>query len=69
MLFELKSPQHIYRIRLWDNYLTVSTFDQDPDTGTFHANDDFTRYHLESPPDWEYIFSCILPDDYLPGNS
>lgn len=69
VLFELKSPQHIYRIRLWDNYLTVSTFDQDPDTGTFHANDDFTRYHLEAPPDWEYIFSCILPDDYLLGQS
>lgn len=68
VLFELKSPQHIYRIRLWDNYLTVSTFDQDPDTGTFHANDDFTRYHLEAPPDWEYIFSLILPN-YLLGQS
>lgn len=68
VLFELKSPQHIYRIRLWDNYLTVSTFDQDPDTGTFHANDDFTRYHLEAPPDWEYMFSLILPN-YLLGQS
>lgn len=68
VLFELKSPQHIYRIRLWDNYLTVSTFDQDPDTGTFHANDDFTGYHLEAPPDWEYMFSLILPN-YLLGQS
>ena len=57
---DLRSPTYGYRIAFGGNYLQVDAYDYSlPDNAAGRHTADY--YRLDTPPDWDYLVSCITP--------